>query len=49
VRAILNGLSFGDHGLPLIGSGDWNDGMNIVGEHGKGESVLVGFFLLLKC
>jgi cellobiose phosphorylase len=44
-RAILRGLRFGEHGLPLIGSGDWNDGMNIVGEHGKGESVWLGFFL----
>ncbi len=45
VRAILNGLKFGEHGLPLIGSGDWNDGMNLVGEHGQGESVWLGFFL----
>ena len=45
VRAIVNGLKFGDHGLPLIGSGDWNDGMNMVGIHGKGESVWLGFFL----
>jgi cellobiose phosphorylase len=45
VRAILRGLRFGEHGLPLIGSGDWNDGMNIVGERGKGESVWLGFFL----
>jgi cellobiose phosphorylase len=45
VRAILNGLKFGKHGLPLIGSGDWNDGMNLVGEHGRGESVWLGFFL----
>jgi cellobiose phosphorylase len=45
VRAILRGLSFGEHGLPLMGSGDWNDGMNLVGEHGKGESVWLGFFL----
>ncbi|MCX5772069.1 MAG: cyclic beta 1-2 glucan synthetase [Candidatus Hydrogenedentes bacterium] len=50
VRAINNGLRFGDprfggHGLPLMGSGDWNDGMNLVGEHGKGESVWLGFFL----
>jgi cyclic beta-1,2-glucan synthetase len=45
VRAILRGISFGVHGLPLIGSGDWNDGMNIVGEKGKGESVWLGFFL----
>jgi cyclic beta-1,2-glucan synthetase len=44
-RAVLRGLRFGEHGLPLIGSGDWNDGMNIVGEHGKGESVWLGFFL----
>jgi len=45
VKAILNGLKFGEHGLPLMGSGDWNDGMNLVGEHGKGESVWLGFFL----
>jgi cyclic beta-1,2-glucan synthetase len=45
VQAISNGLRLGDHGLPLIGSGDWNDGMNLVGEHGKGESVWLGFFL----
>jgi len=45
VRAILRGLRFGEHGLPFIGSGDWNDGMNLVGEHGKGESVWLGFFL----
>ena len=45
VRAIMRGLSFGGHGLPLIGSGDWNDGMNRVGEQGKGESVWLGFFL----
>ena len=45
VRAILRGLRFGEHGLPLMGSGDWNDGMNLVGEHGKGESVWLGFFL----
>ena len=45
VRAIRNGLRFGEHGLPLIGSGDWNDGMDLVGEHGKGESVWLGFFL----
>jgi cellobiose phosphorylase len=46
VRAILRGLTSGEHGLPLMGSGDWNDGMNRVGEHGKGESVWLGFFLL---
>ena len=45
VQAILRGLSFGEHGLPLIGSGDWNDGMNEVGAKGKGESVWLGFFL----
>jgi len=45
VRAILRGINLGEHGLPLIGSGDWNDGMNIVGEHGKGESIWLGFFL----
>ncbi|MDE2465485.1 MAG: glycosyl transferase [Alphaproteobacteria bacterium] len=36
----------GEHGLPLIGTGDWNDGMNRVGEGGKGESVWLGWFLL---
>ncbi len=45
VRAIVRGITFGAHGLPLIGSGDWNDGMNMVGEHGRGESVWLGFFL----
>jgi cellobiose phosphorylase len=45
VRAIERGLRFGAHGLPLIGSGDWNDGMNLVGKHGKGESVWLAFFL----
>ena len=45
VRAIMHGLRFGEHGLPLMGSGDWNDGMNLVGIHGKGESVWLGFFL----
>ncbi len=45
VRAIVKGLDFGEHGLPLMGSGDWNDGMNLVGEHGKGESVWLAFFL----
>ena len=45
VRAIHHGLRFGEHGLPLIGSGDWNDGMNLVGIEGKGESIWLGFFL----
>ncbi|MDR3388785.1 MAG: glucoamylase family protein [Rudaea sp.] len=44
-RAIVHGLRFGEHGLPLMGSGDWNDGMNNVGIHGKGESVWLAFFL----
>ncbi len=45
VKAIEHGLRFGDHGLPLIGSGDWNDGMDKVGNHGRGESVWLAFFL----
>jgi cellobiose phosphorylase len=45
VRAVLHGFRFGAHGLPLIGSGDWNDGMNLVGRHGRGESVWLAFFL----
>jgi cellobiose phosphorylase len=45
VSAILRGFRMGEHGLPLIGSGDWNDGMNLVGQQGKGESVWLGFFL----
>ena len=45
VRAIEHGLRFGEHGLPLMGCGDWNDGMNLVGEEGKGESVWLAFFL----
>ena len=45
VRSILEGLKFGIHGLPLIGTGDWNDGMNMVGKEGKGESIWLGFFL----
>jgi cellobiose phosphorylase len=44
-RAIVHGLQFGAHGLPLMGSGDWNDGMNRVGIEGKGESIWLGFFL----
>ncbi|TAM60282.1 MAG: cyclic beta 1-2 glucan synthetase [Rhodanobacter sp.] len=44
VRAIEHSLPRGAHGLPLIGSGDWNDGMNKVGEAGRGESVWLGFF-----
>ena len=45
VRAILRGLHFGAHGLPLMGTGDWNDGMNLVGVHGRGESIWLAFFL----
>jgi cyclic beta-1,2-glucan synthetase len=45
VRAIRRGLRFGVHGLPLIGSGDWNDGMDRVGLAGQGESIWLGFFL----
>ena len=45
VRAIEHGLRFGEHGLPLMGSGDWSDGMNLVGAAGKGESVWLAFFL----
>ena len=44
-RALDRSLSTGVHGLPLIGTGDWNDGMNKVGEEGKGESVWLGWFL----
>jgi len=45
VRAIERGLRFGPHGLPLMGCGDWNDGMNCVGHEGRGESVWLAFFL----
>ncbi|HEX6135891.1 MAG TPA: hypothetical protein VFZ24_18095 [Longimicrobiales bacterium] len=44
-RAIDRSLTSGDHGLPLMGVGDWNDGMNRVGREGRGESVWLGFFL----
>jgi cellobiose phosphorylase len=44
-RAILAGSKLGVHGLPLMGSGDWNDGMNRIGHLGRGESVWLGFFL----
>lgn len=43
--AIDRSLTRGVHGLPLMGTGDWNDGMNRVGREGKGESVWLGFFL----
>ena len=45
MRAIERGLKFGAHGLPLMGCGDWNDGMNLVGKDGRGESVWLAFFL----
>jgi cyclic beta-1,2-glucan synthetase len=44
VRALQHGMRYGAHGLPLMGTGDWNDGMNEVGHHGHGESVWLGFF-----
>jgi cellobiose phosphorylase len=45
IRAIERSLKFGEHGIPLMGSGDWNDGMNTVGNKGKGESIWLGWFL----
>jgi cyclic beta-1,2-glucan synthetase len=44
-RALQQSLAVGEHGLPLFGTGDWNDGMNRVGEMGRGESVWLGWFL----
>jgi cellobiose phosphorylase len=45
VRSIRHGLRFGRHALPLMGTGDWNDGMNLVGRGGRGESVWLAWFL----
>jgi len=45
IRAVEISLKFGAHGLPLMGTGDWNDGMNTVGSKGSGESVWLGWFL----
>jgi cellobiose phosphorylase len=45
-RALDRSLTSGAHGLPLMGTGDWNDGMNRVGRQGRGESVWLGFFLV---
>ncbi|HZE96075.1 MAG TPA: carbohydrate-binding protein, partial [Planctomycetota bacterium] len=45
LRALEKGTTSGPHGLPLIGTGDWNDGMNAVGAKGQGESVWLGWFL----
>jgi cyclic beta-1,2-glucan synthetase len=47
-RALERSLEMGSHGLPLIGTGDWNDGMNRVGHQGRGESVWLGWFLLVN-
>src|SRR5262249_46789276 len=44
-RALDRSLAVGAHGLPLMGTGDWNDGMNRVGAQGRGESVWLGWFL----
>jgi cyclic beta-1,2-glucan synthetase len=46
VRAVALNLDTGPHGLPLMGTGDWNDGMNLVGAEGRGESVWLAWFLL---
>ena len=46
IRALNKACTIGEHGLPLIGSGDWNDGMNRVGIQGKGESVWLAWFLI---
>ena len=46
VRALRRACTTGEHGLPLIGTGDWNDGMNRVGAGGRGESVWLGWFLV---
>lgn len=48
-RAIDARIAFGDHGLPFIGTGDWNDGLNRVGEKGRGESVWMAWFLIVVC
>jgi cellobiose phosphorylase len=45
IRALERAMQFGSHGLPLMGCGDWNDGMDKVGIGGKGESVWLGWFL----
>ncbi|HTX93114.1 MAG TPA: protein ndvB, partial [Anaerolineales bacterium] len=44
-RAVQKGVTTGAHGLPLMGTGDWNDGMNRVGWQGRGESVWLAWFL----
>lgn len=45
IKAIEKGINLGEHGIPKIGSGDWNDGFSTVGNKGKGESVWLGFFI----
>lgn len=45
IRAIERAINLGEHGIPKIGSGDWNDGFSTVGNKGKGESIWLGFFL----
>lgn len=45
IKAIEKSLKFGSHNIPLMGSGDWNDGMSTVGNKGRGESVWLGWFL----
>lgn len=46
IKALKRAMRFGAHDLPLMGTGDWNDGMDSVGRYGKGESVWLGWFLL---
>lgn len=48
-RAIDARIAFGEHGLPFIGTGDWNDSLNRVGEKGRGESVWMAWFLIIVC
>jgi cyclic beta-1,2-glucan synthetase len=45
-RALDRGFNLGAHDLPLMGSGDWNDGMNRVGDHGRGESIWLAWFMI---
>ncbi|MED4226673.1 GH36-type glycosyl hydrolase domain-containing protein [Neobacillus cucumis] len=46
LRAIHHALKFGEHGCPLMGIGDWNDGMSRIGAKGRGESIWLGWFLI---
>jgi cyclic beta-1,2-glucan synthetase len=45
LKAIYKVADYGIHGIPLMKEGDWNDGMNMIGEKGKGESIWIGWFL----